>query len=130
VAPTSFVNGNSTFLALDRDENGRIDSGRELFGDQHGAMDGYEELRKFDSDQNGRIDAQDPVYGELRLLFGDQRQLELTAAGIAAIGLDARPAGWRTEAGDDVLRAATVETTDGRTLHTYAMGLQRFEATG
>ena len=130
VAPTSFVSGNSAFLALDRDGNGRIDSGQELFGDQHGARDGYEELRKFDSDQNGRIDVQDPVYGELRLLFGDQRQLALSAAGIAAIGLDARQAGWTTEAGDDVLRSATAETADGRTLRSYAMGLQRFEATG
>jgi hypothetical protein len=126
-APTSFVNGGSAFLALDRNGNGRIDSGAELFGDQHGAADGYEELRKFDSDGNGRIDAQDPVFAQLNLLYGDGHTQNLAQAGIQSISLDAGGHRSTTASGDDVLRSATATTTDGRSLGTYAMALQQFD---
>ena len=55
------------FLVLDRDGNGSIDSGKELFGDQHGAANGYEELAKLDSNKDGKIDANDTAYTELKL---------------------------------------------------------------
>jgi hypothetical protein len=126
VLPTSFVQGGSAFLALDRNGDGTINDGGELFGDQHGAADGYAELRKFDSDGNGRIDAQDPVYSELKLLYGDQSTLGLGAAGIRSISLQATPTAQLTASGDGILGSATAETADGRTLHTYAMGLQSF----
>lgn len=45
---TSFVKDGTAFLALDRNANGVIDSGAELFGDQHGAVNGFVELAKFD----------------------------------------------------------------------------------
>ena len=68
VDDTPFVSGGDAFLALDRDGNGQIDNGKELFGDQNGAANGYEELAKFDSNQDGQIDSQDQVYQELTLL--------------------------------------------------------------
>lgn len=88
---TAFVTGNDAFLALDRNGNGRIDSGRELFGEQHGAASGFAELARFDEDGNGRIDAGDSVFAQLVLLFGDGRTRTLAAAGIAAIELNSRP---------------------------------------
>jgi Ca2+-binding RTX toxin-like protein len=53
------------FLALDRNNNGQIDHGGELFGDQHGADNGYEELAKFDSNQDGKITEKDEIYDKL-----------------------------------------------------------------
>jgi len=121
---TSFAAGNSAFLALDRNGNGQIDSGQELFGDQHGARDGFEELRRFDSDHNGRIDDQDPVFKDLRLLRADGTLETLAQDGIAAFDLDAALAARQaTDGGDPIYRQAHAVTTTGRSLDTYALGL-------
>lgn len=61
----SWVKSSDGFLVYDRNGNGTIDSGRELFGDQHGALNGFEELAKFDSDDNGVIDNNDSIYSDL-----------------------------------------------------------------
>jgi len=63
----SWVSPDDGLLVYDRNGNGVIDSGKELFGDQHGAADGFEELAKFDSDKNGTIDTKDSVFSSLRI---------------------------------------------------------------
>jgi uncharacterized protein YajQ (UPF0234 family) len=70
---TAFVSGGDAFLALDRNYNGLIDDGSELFGDQNGAFDGFEELRKYDNNKDGIINSEDPVFHKLRL-FGDDNR--------------------------------------------------------
>ncbi|MCX7172645.1 MAG: hypothetical protein NT159_01650 [Proteobacteria bacterium] len=57
--------GNSGYLALDLNGNGRIDSGKELFGPSSG--NGFADLARYDSDGNGWIDESDPVFGKLRV---------------------------------------------------------------
>ncbi len=61
----------SAFLAHDRDHNGRIDNGGELFGAATG--NGFAELARHDQDGNGFIDAGDPIYTELRLFEPDSQ---------------------------------------------------------
>ncbi len=51
------------FLVFDRNENGTVDSGKELFGTQTG--DGFGEISAFDADKNGWIDENDPVFKKL-----------------------------------------------------------------
>lgn len=63
----SWVSPNDGMLVYDRNGNGVIDSGKELFGDQHGAANGFEELAKFDGDRNGTIDRKDNIYQELKI---------------------------------------------------------------
>ena len=79
----------STLLALDRNGNGKIDDGSELFGPQTG--NGYSELSALDADANGWIDSSDPSFSQLRLWQPDTagaRSLQtLEQAGVAAIGL-------------------------------------------
>lgn len=73
---TAFVQGDDAFLALDRNGNGRIDDGGELFGDQHGAANGFEELKRYDDNGDGKINTQDSIYDQLRALHdknGDGR---------------------------------------------------------
>lgn len=90
---TGFVTGGDAFLALDRNGNGTIDSGKELFGDQNGATNGYEELRKLDSNSDGIIDARDRDFGKLVLFTGKSENGKLQTladAGITAISLGYR----------------------------------------
>jgi hypothetical protein len=55
----------SGFLALDRNGDGRIADGTELFGPSSG--DGFAELARLDSDGNQWIDENDPAYDQLRI---------------------------------------------------------------
>ncbi|MEK7737607.1 MAG: hypothetical protein AAB319_07625 [Pseudomonadota bacterium] len=57
--------GNSGYLALDLNGNGKIDSGQELFGPASG--NGFADLARYDSDNSGWIDENDPVFGQLRV---------------------------------------------------------------
>lgn len=114
-APT----GNTWFLALDRNGSGRIEDGRELFGDQHGAAHGFAELARFDTHRDGVIDAKDPVFSRLRLLQleadGRQQQRTLSQAGVLAIGLDYRHTERALNAYDTVAQEGQYVREDGRT---------------
>lgn len=59
----------SGFLAFDRNGDGTINNGRELFGPTSGQ--GFAELVKLDSDGNGWLDENDPLYGALRVWMRD-----------------------------------------------------------
>lgn len=80
----------SAFLARDRNQDGIINDGSELFGALSG--DGFAELSAHDSDKNGWIDANDPVYESLFLWIKnseEDRLVSLKEAGIAALSLTA-----------------------------------------
>lgn len=65
------LSGNRGYLALDRNGNGKVDSGKELFGPV--SDDGFAELAEFDSDGNGWIDDNDPVFAQLRVWMQDDK---------------------------------------------------------
>lgn len=114
----SVPTGDDALLALDRNGNGRIDDGRELFGDQHGAANGFAELARFDDNGDGRIDAADALFDKLHLLrfdqLGQQQSQTLGEAGVAAIDLRARDVSIALGAYDQVAQLGRFEFTDGR----------------
>ena len=61
----AMLGGNSGYLALDLNNNGKIDSGKELFGAASG--NGFADLAKLDSDGNGWIDESDAAFSKLRV---------------------------------------------------------------
>jgi len=74
----------SCFLALDRNGNGRIDNGSELFGPATG--NGFTELQALDTDKNGWIDEGDAAYSSLKLWSApDGGMTSLAAAGVGAL---------------------------------------------
>lgn len=79
----------SGFLALDRNGDGKINDGSELFGAKSG--NGFGELAQYDQDRNGWIDENDEVFSKLSVWVkcgsGDSRLLSLKEAGVGAIFL-------------------------------------------
>ncbi|MBN1171672.1 MAG: hypothetical protein JXA67_05820, partial [Micromonosporaceae bacterium] len=82
----SFVAGGNGFLVLDRNGNGAVDDGSELFGPRTGS--GFAELAAYDDDGNGWIDAGDEAYAQLRLWESvDGPLMTLAERGVGAIAL-------------------------------------------
>jgi len=65
----------SGFLALDKDGDGRITKGAELFGPTTG--DGFQELAAYDDDGNGWIDSGDAVFNRLRIMAQTENKQQL-----------------------------------------------------
>lgn len=80
----SLLQSGSAFLALDKNNNGKIDNGKELFGTKSG--DGFADLRKYDDDNNGWIDANDKIFDKLRIWVKTDTKDELLALGEVGIG--------------------------------------------
>lgn len=59
----------SGFLALDKNGDGKINDGNELFGTKSG--DGFKDLSIYDSNGDGKIDKDDPIYDKLRIWTPD-----------------------------------------------------------
>ena len=53
------------YLALDKNNNGSIDDGSELFGTESG--NGFKDLAQYDSDNNNWIDENDEVFNKLKI---------------------------------------------------------------
>ncbi|WP_073955459.1 hypothetical protein [Thalassospira sp. TSL5-1] len=85
----AWITGKDALLALDKNKNGKIDDGKELFGDQNGAKDGFAELATYDDNGDGSIDAQDKVFSSLILLHADGSQSSLADEGITSIRVSA-----------------------------------------
>ncbi len=65
----SFVGPNSGFIALDKNNDGKVNDGSELFGTSSG--NGFRDLAVYDQDQNGWIDDNDPVFSQLKVWMKD-----------------------------------------------------------
>jgi hypothetical protein len=80
----------TAFLALDKNNDGKINDGSELFGVHSG--DGFNDLSQYDSDGNQWIDEADPVFSQLRLFRvgsdGQQQLISLNDKGVGAIYLN------------------------------------------
>jgi hypothetical protein len=70
---TGWVKPDDAWLVLDRNGNGSIDTGRELFGvdtlknNGQFASDGFDALKDQDANHDGKIDAVDSVFANLRI---------------------------------------------------------------
>ncbi len=85
----SFVEQGSGFLALDKNGDGKINDGSEMFGTKSG--DGFADLAKYDEDGNGWIDESDAIFNDLRIWTknedGEDVLLSLKEADVGAIYL-------------------------------------------
>ncbi len=83
------LKSNSGMLALDKNRDGKINDGSELFGPKSG--NGFLELAAYDEDKNQFIDEADSIYEKLRIWQrhedGSQQLMGLGAKNIGAIYL-------------------------------------------
>lgn len=126
---TAWVDAYDALLVLDKNGNGKIDNGTELFGnhslDAEGKKsfaDGYAALAAYDENQDGKIDAQDTVYAQLQI-WRDMNQdgisetdelMSLAEAGIISIDLNAQILNERDAQGNLISHRGTVNFADGR----------------
>jgi hypothetical protein len=123
---TGWVSGGDGLLVLDRNHDGVINDGSELFGSSttldNGAKaaDGYAALRELDANQDGTISSADAVYADLRVWVDSNSDgvnqtselKSLSSLNIAKIDLQAT-ASLTTDNGNLVGLTSTYETTDG-----------------
>ncbi|MBU6197840.1 MAG: hypothetical protein KGO93_09775 [Cyanobacteria bacterium REEB446] len=91
------------FLVLDSNKDGKINSGKELFGDQNGAENGFMELAKHDSNNDGVINEQDAIYKDLKLwadIDADGNVDEGEMKSLAELGLKSINTNFNGKAGD------------------------------
>ena len=85
----SFVGEGSGFLALDKNGDGEVNDGTELFGTKSG--DGFADLAAYDADKNGWIDENDEVFNRLKVWTkdadGNNKLVDLKQADVGAIFL-------------------------------------------
>jgi len=84
----SLLSKGNGFLALDKNQNGKIDNGSELFGPA--LNDSFLELSQYDSDKNGWIDENDEVFSNLLVWIkteSEDKILKIKELNIGAIFL-------------------------------------------
>lgn len=80
----NFVAPGSGFLVFDRNQDGKINNGSELFGPS--TNNGFGELAKLDDDHNGWIDENDAAFNKLQIWSRDGNQDKLQSLAIAGVG--------------------------------------------
>ena len=126
---TAWIDNGNGFLAYDRNGNGIIDNGSELFGDSvimsngQKSAHGFEALADLDSNNDGIIDENDTEFNKLlvwqdTLRNGktDTGELKtLKELGIKSISLTTENKNHKTESGTIITDSAEVRFTDNRT---------------
>lgn len=105
----SNLGSGSGFLAYDKNGDGIINNGTELFGTKSG--DGFRDLAAYDGDNNGWIDENDEIYNKLSVWIrnpdGTDSLLSLKDADVGAIYLDSARTDFTHRALDLAITAMT-----------------------
>lgn len=105
------LNSGSGYLALDKNNDGKINDGSELFGTSSG--DGFADLAKYDEDGNGWIDENDAIWKHLKIWVQTEQGPQLyTLAdkGVGAICLNKMPTYYAQYGKDGEVSAVTRST--------------------
>lgn len=102
----------SGYLALDKNGDGIINDGSELFGTKSG--DGFADLAEYDEDGNGWIDENDAIWSKLQIWIqkenGESELYRLADAGVGAICLQKASTDFSQRDGEGNVSAAIRST--------------------
>lgn len=105
------LNSGSGYLALDKNNDGKINDGNELFGTASG--DSFADLAKYDEDGNGWIDENDAIWNHLKIWVQTEQGPQLYSLadkGVGAICLNRMPT-YYTQYDKDGEVSAVVRST-------------------
>ncbi len=105
------LNSGRGYLALDKNNDGKINDGNELFGTASG--DGFADLAKYDEDGNGWIDENDAIWNHLKIWVQTEQGPQLYSLadkGVGAICLNRMPT-YYTQYDKDGEVSAVVRST-------------------
>ena len=109
----SMPTAGSGFLALDKNGDGQIGDGSELFGTKSG--DGFADLAEYDADGNGWIDENDEIFEKLLVWCkdadGTDQLYTLKESGVGAICLQSAPTGFTMQSHEDFSVNARIRST-------------------
>lgn len=115
----AWIDSGDAILVCDRNGNGTIDNGLELFGDntllEDGtyAKSGIEALAEFDTNKDGKITISDLKFSDLKLLKSDNTTITLEEAGIKEINLSYTAVNKTDKNGNRQVKEAKFITEDG-----------------
>ncbi|MCA3457042.1 MAG: hypothetical protein IOC92_06395 [Rhodobacter sp.] len=124
---TGWAGADDGLLVLDRNGNGSIDDGSELFGNNSGTgpgpANGFAALAEFDSNRDGRIDALDSAFASLQVwkdaksngLTDEGELLTLQQAGVGSLSLSYTTGTAVDAQGNSHLQLGSYTTTQGAT---------------
>ena len=90
---SAWVGSDDGILVYDKNNNGVIDNGNELFSDNYTKLDGtqavsgFDALGDFDSNSDGVINSSDTNFDTIKVLKGDGTVMSLSDAGVSSITL-------------------------------------------
>ena len=125
---TGWVDAKSGILVLDKNGDGKIETGNELFGDRtiladgKTASSGFEALATLDSNHDGVIDAKDKLFSQLRIWIdrdgdgiSDKGELiTLAQAGIKSLSLKHKELNQLDANGNTIARVGSFTRTNGK----------------
>ena len=136
---TGWVAPDDGLLVRDINGNGRIDNGKELFGDQtilkngSNAANGFAALADLDDNHDGKIDSNDAAFSQLKVwqdIDGDGYSTagelrSLSEVGITSINVNSTPSSITDPEGNTQTRIGSFEKADGTTGQIANFNLQR-----
>lgn len=109
----SFVKQGSGFLVFDKNADGVINNGSEMFGPSTGS--GFLELQSYDEDGNNWIDENDSIYDRLQIWTkdekGNDKLFAIGQVGIGAIYLGGISSNYELKDSSNTLQGAIRETS-------------------
>lgn len=126
---TGWISKNEAILAIDKNNNGKIDNQTEMFGSTE--KTGFEELKELDTNNDGVIDSNDTDFDKIRLwqdlnengVTDDGELKTATEAGIQSISLNSSKMSELNN-NNIITEKATITYTDGSQKNLYDVATQ------
>lgn len=116
---SSWVDENDGVLVIDKNNNGYIDNGTEVFGNNYvknngvKATNGFDALKDLDSNNDGKITSADSEFSNIKVLKGNGELVSLSDLGITTINLNSVNKNTKDENGNTLVSQGTFVKEDG-----------------